>query len=89
MVVTKERRVEIVKEHGANEKDTGKAEVQVALLTEEIKDLTGHLQTNKKDHHSKRGLFKKVGKRKRLLSFLAKKDIQRYRDLLAKLGLRK
>ena len=89
MVLTNEEKIQIIKEHGENEKDTGKTEVQVALLTANIKKLTAHLQENKKDNHTKRGLFKMVGKRKRLLSYLAKKDIHRYRELIAKLGLRK
>ncbi len=89
MSVTIEKKAEIVKKFGEGDKNTGKTEVQVALLTEHINDLTGHLKTNKKDHASKRGLFKLVGKRKRLLSYLSKKDVVRYRKLIEQLGLRK
>ncbi len=89
MVMTKEQKLEIIKEYGTNEGDTGSPEVQVALLTFRINHLNGHLKTHKKDHHSRRGLLKMVGQRRRLLNFVMKNDIQRYRDLIAKLGLRK
>lgn len=89
MSVTKEKRNELVKKFGASNKDTGTTEVQIALLTEEINDLTGHLKNNPKDHSGKRGLFKSVSKRKRLLTYLAKKDINRYRQVIEKLNLRK
>lgn len=89
MAITKESKLEKIKEFGAGENDTGKTEVQIAILTAEIKALTDHLQNNKKDAHSKRGLFKKVGKRKKLLKYLQNADIERYRSIIAALGLRK
>ena len=79
----------MTKERKQDEKDTGSPEVQVALLTERINELTEHLKVHKKDNHSRRGLLKMVGKRRNLLNYLAKKDVQRYRDIIAKLGLRK
>ncbi|WP_117215665.1 30S ribosomal protein S15 [Allorhizocola rhizosphaerae] len=79
----------IIKEFGATEGDTGSPEVQVALLTQRIKDLTEHLKVHKHDHHSRRGLLLLVGQRKRLLAYLQKIDIQRYRSLLERLGLRR
>ncbi len=82
------KKSEIIKTYGRTEKDTGSTEVQVALLTERINTLTEHLKVNKKDNHSRRGLLKMVGKRKRLLSYLEKTDIEKYRDIKAKLGLR-
>ncbi|MHC4840359.1 MAG: 30S ribosomal protein S15 [Planctomycetota bacterium] len=88
-MITKERRAEIVNEHGAKEGDSGSVEVQVALLTEEIANLTVHLQIHKKDHASRRGLLKMVGKRSSLLKYLNKKNEPRYVKLIAKLGLRK
>ena len=87
--MTKERKLEIIKEFGRSEGDTGSPEVQIALLTERINHLTEHLKTHKKDHHSRRGLLKMVGHRRRLLSYLYKKDIERYRSIIAKLNLRK
>lgn len=89
MVMTKEQKDQIIKEYGTKEGDTGSPEVQVALLTFRINHLNGHLQTHKKDHHSRRGLLKMVGQRRRLLNYLKKNDIERYRDLIARLGLRK
>ena len=80
---------EIIKEHGKSESDTGSAEVQVALLSNRIEHLTEHLKTHKKDHHTRRGLLMLVGKRKRLLQYLQNQDVQRYRDLIDKLGLRR
>ena len=80
---------QIIAEFGKNEKDTGSTEVQVAILTEEINHLTEHLKVHKKDFHSRLGLLKKVGKRKRLLNYLAGRDIEEYRSLIAKLGIRK
>ena len=88
-MITKERKSEIVREFGGDDKNTGKPEVQIALLTEHIAVLSKHCEVNKKDHHSRRGLIMLVGKRKNLLSYLAKRDIQRYRDVVAALGLRK
>ncbi|MFK4785568.1 30S ribosomal protein S15 [Fusobacterium sp. MFO224] len=82
-------KLEITKEFGKNEKDTGSTRVQVAILTEEIKHLTEHLKVHKKDYHSRLGLLKKVGHRKRLLNYLASKDINEYRSLIAQLGIRK
>ena len=80
---------EIVAEYGTHESDTGSPEVQVALLTERINHLTEHLRTHKHDHHSRRGLLLMVGKRRRLLDYLRRQDVERYRALIAKLGLRR
>ena len=88
-MMTKERKEEIIKTYRRDEKDTGSPEVQVALLTERIAELTEHLKANPNDNHSRRGLYKMDGNRKSLLNYLSKKDIQRYRDIVAKLGLRK
>ena len=88
-MLTKKRKVEIVKKFGKNTADTGSTEVQVALLTQRINDLTNHLKTHKKDHHTRRGLLMLVGKRKRLLQYLENQDVERYRSLIDKLGLRK
>ena len=85
-MTTKEK---IIKEYGKSENDTGSAEVQVALLTQRINDLTDHLKIHKKDHHTRRGLLMLVGKRKRLLQYLENQDVERYRSLIDKLGLRK
>ncbi len=87
--MTKERKTEIINEFKRDEKDTGSPEVQVALLTERIKELTEHLKVHPKDNHSRRGMLKMVGKRRNLLNYLSKKDINRHRDLVQKLGLRK
>ena len=88
-MMTKERKEEIIKNYRRDDKDTGSPEVQVALLTERINELTEHLKANPNDNHSRRGLYKMVGSRRNLLNYLAKKDVQRYRDIVAKLGLRK
>ena len=80
---------ELIIEYGKSENDTGSTEVQVALLTKRIDDLTGHLKEHKKDHHTRRGLLMLVGKRKRLLQYLENQDVERYRSLIDKLGLRK
>lgn len=88
-MITKEKKAEIMKEYARSEGDTGSPEVQVAVLTERINELTEHLKKNKKDHHSRRGLLKMVGRRRNLLGYLKKKDIERYRALIEKLGLRK
>ena len=80
---------ELIKEYGKSDNDTGSTEVQVALLTKRIDDLTGHLKEHKKDHHTRRGLLMLVGKRKRLLQYLENQDVERYRTLIDKLGLRK
>jgi small subunit ribosomal protein S15 len=87
--MTKEEKLEIIKKHGANEKDSGKAEVQIALLTKRINDLTDHFNAHKKDHHSRRGLMMMVGKRRRLLDYLMNKDIARYRAIIKELNIRK
>jgi len=89
MALTKEVKQEIIKEFTKNEKDTGSAEVQIAILTKEINELTEHLKEHKHDYHSRRGLLKKVGQRRNMLQYLAKKDIQSYREVIKKLGLRK
>ena len=87
--MTKERKQEIINTYKREEKDTGSPEVQIALLTERINELTEHLKVHVKDNHSRRGLLKMVGKRRNLLNYLAKKDVQSYRDIVEKLGLRK
>ena len=87
--MTKERKTEIIKNFGRDEKDTGSSEVQIALLTERINELTEHLKVHKKDNHSRRGLLQMVGKRRNLLNYLAKKDLARYREIVEKLNLRK
>jgi len=85
----KERKLEIIQEHARHEGDTGSPEVQIALLTERINSLTGHLKMHKKDHHSRRGLLMMVGQRRGLLNYLMAQDIERYRDIIAKLGIRR
>ena len=87
-MITKEQRAEIIKEYGKNEKDSGSANVQVALLTARIKDLTEHMKANPKDFHSRRGLLMLVGQRRRLLVYIRNNDIDEYRALIAKLGIR-
>jgi small subunit ribosomal protein S15 len=89
MSITQERKDALVKEHGRGDGDTGSTEVQVAILTERIANLTEHFKTHAKDNHSRRGLLMLVNKRRSLLDYLKKKDAQRYTDLIAKLGLRK
>lgn len=88
MAVSKERKAEIIKEFGKDEHDSGSAQVQVALLTERIKGLTEHVKVHKKDHHTRRGLLMLVGKRRRLLSYIKQRDIDEYRELIKKLGIR-
>lgn len=88
-MLKKEEKASIIKEFAKNEKDCGSAEVQIAILTKEINTLTEHLKEHKHDFHSRRGLLKKVGQRKNMLNYLAKKDINRYREVVKKLGLRK
>ena len=88
-MLTKEQKQEIIAKYGRSEGDTGSPEVQVALLTKRINELTEHLKINKKDHHSRRGLLKMVGQRRRLLAYLKNIDIERYRSLIERLGLRK
>lgn len=87
--MTKERKAEILSTYAKADKDTGSTEVQVALLTERINELTEHLKIHKKDNHSRRGLLIMVGKRRRLLNYLESNDVERYRDIIAKLGIRK
>ena len=89
MTLTVERKQEIVEKHGRSPGDTGSAEVQVALLTARINELTEHLRTHRKDHHSRRGLLMLVGKRRRLLGYLQRTDLDRYRALIRELGLRR
>ncbi len=88
MSLSKDVVAEIIAEHARNEGDTGSPEVQIALLSRRISELTEHLKTHKKDHHTRRGLLKLVGQRRRLLRYLKNSDIERYRALVAKLGLR-
>lgn len=89
MALSKEAKLAIVKEYQVKDNDTGSPEVQVAILTKEIEELNEHLKMHKKDHHSRRGLLMKVGHRRNLLKYLAKKDIERYRSLIKRLGLRR
>lgn len=88
-MISKEKKQEIVAAYGRNPQDTGSPEVQIALLTVRINELTEHLKANKKDHHSRRGLLKMVGQRRGLLEYLKKNDIEAYRKLIERLGLRK
>ena len=88
-MITKEQKSQIIAEYGRGEGDTGSPEVQIAVLTYRINDLNEHLQIHKKDHHSRRGLLKMVGQRRNLLNYLREKDLERYRDLITRLGLRK
>ena len=88
MPIPIERKAQILAEHRQHEMDTGSPEVQVALLTERINQLTNHLRDNRKDHHSRRGLFSLIGRRRRLLTYLRNRDIERYRSLISRLGLR-
>jgi small subunit ribosomal protein S15 len=87
--LTKERKAEIATKYGRGSQDTGSAEVQIAMLTASINHLTEHLKVHKKDHHSRRGLLLQVGQRRRLLNYLSSKDLERYRTLIADLGLRR
>ena len=89
MSLTKETKLEIVRQHGANESDTGSTRVQVALLTQRINDLTEHLRAHPKDHYSRRGLLKLVGRRRRFLNYLQRDDLEGYRALIKELGLRR
>ena len=89
MALVKEQKSELISEYGRGETDTGSPEVQVAILTKRIEELTGHLKTHAKDHHSRRGLLQMVGKRRRLLDYLRKEDVERYRILISRLGLRR
>lgn len=89
MALTQERKNAIINEYKTHENDTGSPEVQIAVLTEEITSLNEHLRVHKKDHHSRRGLLKMVGKRRNLLNYLRNKDVTRYRELIQRLGLRR
>ena len=89
MTLTQERKQELVQKFGTSAADTGRTEVQVALLTERINELTEHLRTHRKDHHSRRGLLMLVGQRRRLLHYLQRADLERYRSLVKELGLRR
>ena len=89
MTLTQEKKAELTKQFGANEKDTGNTRVQIALLSARITELTEHLRDHKKDHHSRRGLLKLVGRRRRLLDYLKSKDVARYRKVVSELSLRK
>ncbi len=88
-MLLKEQKTEVIADNRRHEKDTGSPEVQIAILTRRINDLTEHLKIHKKDHHSRRGLLKMVGQRRGLLNYLQKTDIELYRSVIAKLGLRK
>lgn len=87
--ITKEQKNQIIQEYKINEKDTGSPEVQIAILTHRINNLTEHLKSNKKDHHSRRGLLKMVGQRRGFLNYLKNTDIERYRSIISRLGLRR
>lgn len=89
MAISKEKKDDLIKEYARHDGDTGSPEVQIALLTSDINNLNAHLKANKQDHHSYVGLLKKIGHRRNLLRYLKNKDIQRYRDLINKLGLRR
>lgn len=88
-MISKEKKAEIIKEYGRTPEDTGSPEVQIAILTERIRELTEHLKVNQKDHHSRRGMLKMIGQRRNLLAYLQKKDLEGYRALIEKLGLRR
>ncbi|REK67292.1 MULTISPECIES: 30S ribosomal protein S15 [Cohnella] len=89
MALTQERKQELIEQFKTHPTDTGSPEVQIAILTENINNLTEHFREHKKDHHSRRGLLKMVGQRRKLLAYLKKKDVNRYSELIAKLGLRR
>jgi small subunit ribosomal protein S15 len=89
MAITQERKTQLIQTHKVHDTDTGSPEVQVAILTENIVNLTNHLRTHKKDHHSRRGLLKMVGQRRKLLAYVKNKDVSRYSALIEKLGLRR
>lgn len=88
-MISKEKKAELIKAYGRTPEDTGSPEVQIAILTQRINELTEHLKANQKDHHSRRGLLKMVGQRRGLLNYLKKKDLEGYRTLIEKLGIRK
>ena len=89
MPLTKDRKQELIKKYGKNEQDTGTSEVQIAMLTERIKELTEHFKTHKKDFHSRRGLLKLVGQRRRLLDYMIRTNLEGYRALIKELGIRR
>ena len=89
MALTKEAKQELISKHGRSETDTGSPEVQIAMLTRRINELTEHLRTHRHDHYSRRGLLKLVGRRRRFLNYLQRKDVERYRNLIKELGLRR
>lgn len=89
MAITKEKKQEIISKYGGSEENSGSTEAQIAIFTARINDLTDHLKENEKDHATRRGLLKMVGKRRRLLNYLKKKDIEKYRELISDLGIRK
>ena len=89
MALTQQRKQELIGDYQVHETDTGSADLQVAMLTDRINQLTTHLRTNKKDHSSRRGLLKIIGRRKRLLSYIQNKDLERYQKLIARLGIRR
>jgi small subunit ribosomal protein S15 len=89
MTLTQERKAELTRQFGKDPRDTGNTRVQVALLTERINDLTSHLRTHGKDHHSRRGLLMLVGRRRRLLNYMQRSDLEGYRELIRELGLRR
>ena len=89
MTLTQQRKQELISEYQVHETDTGSADLQIALLTERINQLTTHLKSNKKDHSSRRGLLKMIGKRKRLLAYIQKEDPERYKSLIGRLGIRR
>lgn len=88
-MITAERKREILKQYGKGDKDTGSSEIQIALLTERIRELTEHFKTHKTDHHSRRGLLKLVGRRRKLLDYLKRKDVESYKKIIGELGIRK
>ena len=89
MGLSKETKLELIKKYGKDDKDTGKTAVQIALLTQRITELTEHFKTHKKDHHSRRGLLKLVGQRRRLLDYVIRTDVEQYRSLIKELGIRR
>ena len=89
MTLTKEAKLEIIERHGSSQTDTGSPQVQIALLTQRINELTEHLRAHPKDHYSRRGLLKLVGRRRRFLNYLQRKDVEAYRELIKELGLRR
>ncbi len=89
MPLTKDKKLEIIKTYGVSDKDTGSAEVQIALLTKRVEELTGHFKVHPKDNNSRRGLLKLVGQRRRLLAYLKNKDLMKYREIIERLNLRK